>query len=111
MHNQAPIPLCPLCSKPADKKNAHLIPWFIIKHYITEVGIGDRDKELSFSISDSDFTRMFAGLSVLPEKLNEFANFHEAEKETENPYSRDFLWCHECENKFSRLEAIFSTQF
>lgn len=102
---------CPICGNTANKTNLHLIPWFIIKHYITQQGTGIRDKELSFTISSDHLTKLFAGRSVLPEKLEEFGGLHDSEKEEENPYSRDHLWCDKCEKKFSRLEAIFSTRF
>jgi hypothetical protein len=101
---------CPICGNPADKTNTHLIPWFIIKHYVTQDGAGVRDKELSFNISSGHFTKMFAGRSVLPEKIEEFGDLHELEKEQSNPYARDRHWCSNCEEKFSRLEAIFASQ-
>lgn len=102
---------CPICGNPASKVTLHLIPWFIIKHFITEGGSGHRDKELSFTISAGHLTKMFTGRSVLPEKIEDFGDLHDLEKEKENPYTRDYLWCSECEKKFSRLEAIFSTEF
>jgi hypothetical protein len=116
MKSQAIIPVqdvgsCPICGSPANKMNTHLIPWFIIKYYVTQGGTGDRDKELSFSISTGHFTQLYAGRSVLPEKLEEFGNLHALEKENANPYSRDHLWCVKCEEKFSKLEAIFATRF
>jgi hypothetical protein len=116
MESKAVIPAqqidkCPFCGNPANKTNAHLIPWFIIKHYVTQGGSGDRDKELSFSISTGHFTQLYAGRSVLPEKLEEFGNLHALEKENANPYSRDHLWCDKCEEKFSKLEAVFAIRF
>jgi hypothetical protein len=68
--------VCPICGNPANKTNTHLIPWFIIKHYITQDGTGIRDKELSFTISSGHFTKMFAGRSVLPEVENSFRLIH-----------------------------------
>src|SRR5688500_15379617 len=109
--NQITVPACPICGNPANKTNTHLIPWFIIKHYVTQDGVGLRDKELSFNISSGHFTKLFAGRSVLPEKLEEFGDLHELEKEADNPYARDHLWCSKCEEKFSRLEAIFASQY
>lgn len=103
---------CPICiNKDADKKNAHLIPWFLIKNSITQGGTGERDMELSFTIDPHSFTKMYTGRSVLPENVEEYGNFHDLQKEKENPYTRDNIVCWECENKFSRLEAIFASQF
>src|SRR5687768_11465019 len=105
------LPFCPICGNVADKTNAHLIPWFIIKHYITEKGTGIRDKELSFTISTGHFTKIYAGRSVLPETLEEFGDLNELQQEKINPYTRDNLWCIQCEAKFARLEAMFATKF
>jgi hypothetical protein len=103
---------CPICRiNDADKKNVHLIPWFLIKNCITQRGSGERDMELSFSIEPQSFTKMYAGRSVLPETVEEFGELHDLQKEKENPYSRGNLICTECEEKLSRLEAIFASQF
>ncbi len=103
---------CPICkTNDADKKNVHLIPWFLIKKCITQRGSGERDMELSFSIEPQSFTKMYTGRSILPEMVEEFGELHDLQNEKENPYSRDNLICTECEEKFSRLEAIFASQF
>ena len=102
---------CPICkTNDADKKNVHLIPWFLIKNCITQRGSGDRDMELSFSIEPQSFTKMYTGRSILPEVVEEFGELNDLQKENENPYSRDYLICTECEEKLSRLEAIFASQ-
>lgn len=103
---------CPICkTNDADKKNVHLIPWFLIKNCITQRGSGDRDMELSFSIEPQSFTKMYTGRSILPEVVEEFGELNDLQKEKENPYSRDNLICKECEENLSRLEAIFASQF
>ena len=103
---------CPICNtNDADKKNVHLIPWFLIKKCITQRGSGERGMELSFSIEPQSFTKMHIGRSVLPETVEEFAELHNLQKEKENPYSKDNLICTECEEKLSRIEAIFASQF
>ena len=104
--------LCLICKeREADKKNAHLIPWFLIKKYITYEGSGQRDMELSFTVNPRDFTKVYTGRSVLPENIEEFTELSDLQKEKNNPYSRDNLLCHECEAKLSRIEAIFASQF
>lgn len=103
---------CPICKiNDADKKNVHLIPWFLIKTCVTDKGSGYRDHEISFTIDPADFTKLYAGRSILPEKIEEFGELTELQKEAANPYSRDYLICHDCEDKLSRLEAIFANQF
>lgn len=103
---------CPICNtNDADKKNVHLIPWFLIKKCITQRGSGERDMEFSFSIDPQSFTRVYTGRSVLPETIKNLGELHDLEKEKENPYSRDNLICTECEKNLSRLEAIFAFQF
>ncbi len=103
---------CPICrTNNADKKNVHLIPWFLIKKCITQRGSGERDMELSFSIEPQKFTKIYTGRSILPESVDEFGELHDVQKENHNPYSRDNIICSECEEKLSRLEAIFASQF
>jgi hypothetical protein len=103
---------CPICrNREANKKNVHLIPWFLIKKCITERGSGERDMELSFSIDPTSFTKMYTGRGILPENIEEFGELHDFQKEKENPYSRDNIICAVCEDNLSRLEAIFASQF
>ena len=103
---------CPICkNNNADKKNVHLIPWFLIKKAITQKGSGERDMELSFSIDTNSFTKIYFGRGILPENMEEYGELHELQKEKENPYSRNNIICTECEDKLSRLEAIFAMQF
>src|ERR1700678_4311519 len=105
------FPECPICGNPANKSNTHLIPWFIIKHHVTEKGVGLQDKQLSYTISPGTFTKVKAGRGILPEQLEELGDLHEMEIEEEDPFARDYLWCPACERKFSRLESIFSAVF
>jgi hypothetical protein len=102
---------CPICGNPADKTNSHLIPWFLIKNVVTHRGRGFRDTEVSFTISGADFTKVFTGRSVLPETIDELGDMDQLEKEDANPYTRNNLWCKFCEEKFSRLEALFAITF
>lgn len=104
--------ICPICRiNEANKKNSHLIPWFMIKKTVTEKGTGERNKELSFTIDPDQLTRIFIGQSVLPENVEEFDELHQAQQEVENPYSRDYLICISCEEKLSRIEAIYASRF
>ncbi len=102
---------CPICGELANKDNVHLIPWFLIKDCITEGGSGIRDKELSFTIDSSRPTQLYAGRSVLPEKLEDLGNLNLLPREEKNPYSRDKIICSYCEKNLSRLEAIFASEF
>lgn len=102
---------CPICrNKVADKKNVHLIPWFLIKKCVTQNGSGERDMELSFSIDPNRFTKMYTGRGILPENVDEYGELDTLQKEKANPYSRDNIICSDCEDKLSRLEAIFASQ-
>lgn len=105
------LPDCPICGQPANKTNTHLLPWFIIKHYVTEKGSGIRDKHLSFTIGSRGPVKLHAGRGVLPETLDGFGELHEVEIEASDPYARNNIWCAACEDKFSRLEAIFAVTF
>ena len=104
--------LCPICcEKEANKKNVHLLPWFLIKKHITHRGTGDRDMEMSFTINPMEFTRVYTGRSVLPENVQELGDLNDLQKEKSNPYSVDDIICGDCEAKLSRLEAIFASEF
>lgn len=101
--------ICPICKQDeANKKNVHLISWFLIKKAVTQKGSGLREKVLSFSISPGRMTKVYTGQGILPEQLEELENF---EKEESEPYSRDNLLCPKCEDKLSRIEAIFAAEF
>jgi len=103
---------CPICKdNEADKKNAHLIPWFLIKKSITHKGTGHRNTEVSFTITPNDFTKVFLGQSVIPENVEDLDAWADLQKEKNDPYSRDNLICTKCEDKLSRLEAIFASEF
>ncbi len=53
---------------------------------------------------------MHTGRGILPENIQEFSEYDDLQKEIEDPYSRDYLICTVCEDKLSRLEAIFASQ-
>lgn len=103
---------CSICKEnEADKKNAHLIPWFFIKKSITHKGTGLRNTEVSFTITPNDFTKVYQGQSVIPENVKDLQDWGDLQKEIVDPYSRDNLICSKCEDKLSRLEAIFASEF
>ncbi len=102
---------CPLCGSPANKSNTHLVPWFIVKRTVTEKGVGNREKQLSFRIGPGGPVRMHAARGVLPETLEALDVDHELVPEEEDKFARDYLWCARCEEKFSHLEHLFSEVF
>jgi hypothetical protein len=103
---------CPICLiNDANKSNVHMIPWFLINKAVTHDGSGIREMALSFSLSPNRMTKVYAGQGILPEKLEELGNLSPLQIEKREPYSRDNLICTKCEDKLSRLEAIFAAEF
>lgn len=105
------VPDCPICGQPANKTNTHLVPWFLIKKAVTEKGVGLRDKQLSFKISARHPVGVHAARGVLPETQEELHEEHYLEPEEKDAFARDYIWCGDCEEKFSHLEDIFSDVF
>ena len=104
--------LCLLCkNRLADKKNAHLIPHFLIKTATNENGSLLRDKELVFTLSSGDFFDVFYGRDISVKKIMETRGQDLSDKqisELENPFTRDELICISCEKKLSVLEGYIA---
>jgi len=75
---------------------------------VTKEGVGLRELALAFSITPGQMNKVYTGGNILPEKLEELKDFEREERE---PFSCDNLVCPKCEDKLSRLEAIFATEF
>jgi hypothetical protein len=104
-------PTCRIClTNTANKKNSHLIPWFLIKNSITRQGAGNRDTEITFSINPKARDTVFLGRSILPENASEILVKDLIKEDLTNPFARDYLFCPKCEDKLGRLESIFATR-
>ena len=101
---------CRLCEKrKADKTGSHLVPHFIQKTIDNIDKDTGRDKELGFTISQTENISYF-GRSILPEKLDDiYGELSKSEiKKVHNPNIVDYLFCSDCEKKFAIIENEYS---
>lgn len=105
---------CKLCREnPPDKKNAHLIPHFLIKTAINEGGTKEREKELVFGLSSNGLVDVYFGRDLSVEKIHEILGREETDEEIanrQNPFARDYLICTSCEKKLSVLEGYIAQE-
>lgn len=106
--------LCKLCNiKTADKKNAHIIPFVLLKTMVTSGESRRTDKDVAFDLSNPSIVNFYLGRELQPEKIHELLGRELSEKEKQdnsNPFVRNDFICTSCEEKFSRIESIFSSQ-
>lgn len=97
--------------KKANKKGSHVIPHFLIKSMVNDnQNEKERDKEVSFKM-ESNFSGLYFGRGVLPDKIQEILrrDLTEEEVETiENHYVVDYFLCEQCEKRLSVIEAYYS---
>lgn len=101
---------CTLCKKnTADKTGSHIVPHFLMKRIINEVGTRERDKELGFKITP-ETTGSFFGKAVLPEKLEEIYGEVTDELIDKNDIEDivDNYFCTSCEKRFSVIENEYA---
>ena len=93
---------CAIChSRPADKKNSHLIPSFFIAMISSVDNSYKRDKELLYTINET-ITTAYIGRGVREEEL--LRSFDSVSDERldmmkQNTDSKDYIFCPHCERK------------
>lgn len=103
--------ICSLCNKrEAIKSNSHILPFFLIKTAISKEGSKQRDYELTFTFSEADLVETYFGRNITLDTIEKYKGRELTEEELveKNPFSRDNLFCSECEVYFSQLEDYFS---
>lgn len=98
---------CPICGNPhRDKTGMHLVPLLLIKHLFP------RFKELAIEENNAMvYSFGYAGRD-LASHINEIRGYELTEEEIEleqlmsNPLTRDYLWCTECERRFTVIENM-----
>lgn len=105
-------PLCKLCLKlPANQTGSHIFSYFLIKTAINDEDKTERDHELSFNISSTNFVRTYFGRSITPEKIVEVKGRELTDEEIQDnksPFIIDHLLCSSCERKLQVVEDYFS---
>lgn len=98
---------CPICGKPhRDKTGMHLVPLLLIKHLFP------RYKELAIEENNAmAFSFGYAGRD-LASHINDIRGYELTDEEVEleqlmpNPLTRDYLWCTDCEHRFTTIENM-----
>ncbi len=101
---------CYLCKiNDADATNSHIITFALIKEAINLTGYKERDYEVTFIIPNSNIPKLYAGHSVIPEKLEKILENNATKKiiEKYNPLSRDHIFCISCEKAIGKIESLF----
>lgn len=108
--------ICKLCQNTiADKTNSHILSHFLIKSAINYDGQNEREKENSYSISPQNVGVYFGQNTLVPHILEKIYNKELSQEEidkivndnTANPYAIDYIFCSNCEKKFSIIESYF----
>ncbi|QIA08832.1 hypothetical protein [Draconibacterium halophilum] len=109
--------LCALCKNiEADKKNTHFLTDSVIRTCLNENGENIREKGLYFDISNENpFVEFNFQRRTTFEKLNTILGRQpddlEIEKAKQIPFSVDFVFCSNCEKKFSEIEESFTKKY
>lgn len=107
--------LCKLCSqRDADKKNTHYLTDSIIRTCLNKDGSNIREQGLYFDMSTSNPFIKFNFQRLDQETLQSIFEREPTEEELENarmiPFSVDFVFCNECEKKFTEIENKFTKE-
>lgn len=116
MEPYSEIPGCSICLEhKANQKNSHIIPFRLIKTLATEETVKkSRDRELTFSMSESGVTTAYIGRKVSPEKIAESFGREIGEQVLDsnvNQFAKDNFLCSDCEKKLGNLESSISSSF
>lgn len=104
--------ICPLCKeREANKKNTHYLTDSIIRSCLNKSGSQDRGKGFYFEISGKPYLefnfQQETSVTELIKALGREPTEDEIVKAKSNPYSVDYVFCSECENRFSAIEGEF----
>lgn len=107
---------CRLCmKKPADAVGSHLVPHMLIQTLFSYDNTRGRDKEVaeSFNLSGGEYGSFF-GRNVNNEVMSDIVNRPVSDEEIEyegskhNLFTRDHVFCQDCEKRFSAVESFYS---
>lgn len=108
---------CKLCTiNEPDKKNTHFLSDSIIRICLNENGENIREKGFYFDVSndkafiDFNFQRR-TSYEKLTETLGREPSDEEITKAKEIPFSVDYVFCSECEKKFTEIEEKFTHKY
>lgn len=104
---------CSLCkTNSPDKENSHVIPLSILRNLVSKESGNLRDREASYTLSSLRNSSIYLGPQMTtPEKMTEIVGRVLTDEELSkqsNQFARDNFICTTCENRFSRLESLYS---
>lgn len=105
---------CALCRKRhADKTGSHLVPNFLIHAAFSFDGKGPRDREIieHHFMNEMDRLYTYYGPQVSPERVELGLGHPMTDEEiydNRSPLMYDYLFCSECEKKFSIIESEYA---
>lgn len=104
--------LCKLCEvNNANKKNTHYLTDAIIRTCLNIEGSNNREKGLYFAINSSnpfiEFNFQRLDELTLENTIGRKPTEEEIEKAKSIPFSVDYIFCSECESKFTVIETEF----
>jgi hypothetical protein len=105
--------VCKLCqTREANKKNTHYLTDGIIRTALNQAGSNEREKGFYFDLSNDNPYVAFnfqRGTSVqnLEDALGRPATEEEIDQAKRIPFSVDYVFCSECEDKFTKIESPF----
>lgn len=104
---------CKLCrERPANKKNTHYLTDGIIRSCLNEDGSNTREKAMMFNVSwnkdsiEAKFQRS-TSTDAIVRTFGREARDEEIEEAKDVPFSVDYVFCSECEERFTEIENKF----
>ncbi|MCU0439009.1 MAG: hypothetical protein MUC49_14010 [Raineya sp.] len=111
--NNISMQKCSLClQNDANKKNTHYLTDSIIRTAINYEGLNEREKGFYFnmplnnSFVDFNFQRN-TPIDKIEDAIERSLSDDEIEKAKKVPFSVDYVFCKDCENKFTQIENAF----
>lgn len=107
---------CMLCKKnPADKPGSHMVPHLLIARTFSYDGSKDREKVVVDVANLSEgYREKYFGHHVYDDTVNELIGRSLTDEEIEeenqkvNVLTRDYVFCEECERRFSTIESYYA---
>lgn len=105
--------ICSLClEREANKKNTHYLTDSIIRTCLNIDGTNEREKGLYFSLDNTnpfiEFNFQRLDELTLEQTIGRKPTEEEIESAKSIPYSVDYIFCSQCEDRFSEIETEFS---
>lgn len=106
--------LCKMCRlRDAAPVKSHLIPWFLIRDAVNRQGYKERGYDITFTMSTLSIPKVHFGQRITRDHINEVLGMSvsdDKEVKTQDPFTRTYIFCRECETKLGVLESQYSSR-